>query len=185
MNTQDMYPKRAKQGKVLTVVIVIVALVAAIGVGYAAYQWHRGQVTGLEQQVNFLNGQLSEAEQQGSLTPGEDVVEYTSENGVKLKVYVPKESTKESPLIVLGLAPGNWSFEASFPAILRNSEGDNVAQGTAQIIGDWMTEDLVPFSIEIEYDEDELSGTGTLVLQKDNPSGMPQNDDSVTIPVQF
>lgn len=180
-----MYPKRAKKGRTLVVVIIVLALLAAVGLGYAAYQWHLGRVASLEQQINSLNGQLSEAEAQNELKPGEDVVEYTSDNGVKLKVYVPKESTKESPLIVLGLAPGNWSFEASFPAILKNSEGDTVTQGTAQIIGDWMTEDLVPFSIELEYDETKVSGTGTLVLQKDNPSGMPQNDDSVTIPVQF
>jgi hypothetical protein len=47
-----------------------------------------------------------------------------------------------------------------------------------------MTSELVPFSLKLPYTA-ATPGNGSLILQKDNPSGLPQNDDSVTIPFTF
>jgi hypothetical protein len=89
-----------------------------------------------------------------------------------------------SPLVVTGKARGSWYFEASFPAKLVDADGHVLAQAPAQAQGDWMTEDFVPFSVSLTFVKP-ATATGTLILSKDNPSGLPQNDASVSIPVRF
>lgn len=93
-------------------------------------------------------------------------------------------TTITSPLIVEGEARGTWYFEASFPVRLLDANGNEIAVTPAQAQGDWMTEDLVPYTALLEFSQPSTP-TGTLVLQKDNPSGMPENDKSLSIPVSF
>ena len=82
-------------------------------------------------------------------------------------------------------------FEASFPVILTNWDGLIIAEGYATAEDSWMTEDFVPFVATIEFvspyqegDEDFMS-RGTLILKKDNPSGLPENDDALELPILF
>ncbi len=89
-----------------------------------------------------------------------------------------------SPLLVTGEARGYWYFEASFPIRLLDGNGQEIAVTAAQAQGDWMTEDFVPFSATLTFMAP-ATATGTLVLLKDNPSGEPQNDASISIPVNF
>lgn len=89
-----------------------------------------------------------------------------------------------SPLMVAGKVPGTWYFEASFPVQLVDANGTVLAQGPAQAGADWMTPELVPFSITLNYAQPETD-TGTLILEKDNPSGLPENAAVVRIPVRF
>ncbi len=90
-----------------------------------------------------------------------------------------------SPINLTGQARGPWYFEASFPIELQKADGTviSTAIGTAQ--GDWMTENWVPFTALLPFPPQPAGSTGKLVLKKDNPSGEPQNDASVVIPVQF
>lgn len=89
-----------------------------------------------------------------------------------------------SPLTITGRARGNWYFEASFPVRLLDGNGVELAIKPAQAIGDWMTAEYVPFSVTLTFAQP-MTATGTLILQKDNPSGLPEHDDSVSIPVTF
>jgi hypothetical protein len=89
-----------------------------------------------------------------------------------------------SPLLVTGSARGTWYFEASFPVRLFDANGIEIAVAPAQAQGDWMTEDYVPYSVLLEFDQP-TTPNGMLVLQKDNPSGLPEYDESMTIPVLF
>jgi hypothetical protein len=91
--------------------------------------------------------------------------------------------TVHSPLTVSGKARGTWFFEASFPVKLVDANQNLNAQGTAQAQAEWMTEDFVPFSTTLTYTTNATSGF--LILMKDNPSGLPENDASVSIPVNF
>lgn len=110
---------------------------------------------------------------------------YKSNKGVEVTIYSPKSnSIVTTPLIVMGQVPGSWSFEAQFPLQLKDSGGDVLGEASAKLQGDWMTNNLVPFIATLEF-EAPSSQTGTLVLQKDSPSGLAENDDSVTIPVKF
>lgn len=96
-----------------------------------------------------------------------------------------------SPLVVEGQARGPWYFKATFPVVLVDWDGLIIAEGNAQADGDWMTEDFVPFTAELNFDSPYAEGdpdymqNGTLILQKANPSGMPERDDALEIPVQF
>ena len=49
---------------------------------------------------------------------------------------------------------------------------------------DWMTEDFVGFYAELVFSTPTTS-TGVLVLERDNPSGLPEYDDSISIPIKF
>jgi hypothetical protein len=90
----------------------------------------------------------------------------------------------ESPLFVKGEARGNWYFEASFPVKLFDDNGFLLGLTIAQAQDDWMTEDFVPFSAILPF---AVSSTpkGRLVLEKDNPSGLPEHADELIIPVYF
>ena len=92
-----------------------------------------------------------------------------------------------SPLTVRGIARGTWFFEASFPVVLVDWDGKILAEGVAQAQGDWMTEDFVPFAATLSFTlpADIPYTRGTLILKKDNPSGLPENDDAFEIPVTF
>jgi len=91
--------------------------------------------------------------------------------------------TVTSPLTVTGEARG-WYFEASFPVRLLDGNGNEIAIAPAQAQSDWMTSDFVPFSVTLTF-APPSTATGTLVLEKDNPSGLPENADSISIPVTF
>ena len=82
---------------------------------------------------------------------------------------------------VSGEAPGNWFFEASFPVQVRDNENSKIGQAIAQAQSDWMTTNLVPFTATITVSN--YSGPATLVLLRDNPSGLPENDDALEVPI--
>lgn len=89
-----------------------------------------------------------------------------------------------SPLTVRGRARGTWYFEASFPVVLVDGSGKVIAQAPAHALSDWMTTDWVPFEVTLTFTQPS-SINGALILQKDNPSGDPQRDESRQIPVLF
>ncbi len=90
-----------------------------------------------------------------------------------------------SPLTIKGEARGNWFFEASFPVVLTDWDGLIIGEGIATAQGDWMTTEFVPFVATLTFTADPAvySDRGSLILRKDNPSGLPANDDALEIPV--
>lgn len=109
---------------------------------------------------------------------------------IRLNTPSPNQSIS-SPLTISGQARGTWFFEASFPVVLTDWDGKIIAEHYATADGEWMTEDFVPFSTELEFDNPYQTGNpdfmrrGTLILKKDNPSGLPENDDALEIPIFF
>ena len=106
---------------------------------------------------------------------------------VRVTTPAPNSAVK-SPLIVQGEARGYWFFEASFPVKILDGNGTTLGVGIAQANppahGDWMTENFVPFSTTLVFN---IPATkhGTLVLEKDNPSGLPEHGDKLHFPVVF
>ncbi|HYF10195.1 MAG TPA: Gmad2 immunoglobulin-like domain-containing protein [Candidatus Paceibacterota bacterium] len=90
-----------------------------------------------------------------------------------------------SPLTVGGVARGYWFFEASFPIEITDSAGKRIAQHYAEAQGEWMTTEYVPFKGTISFTAPTSTNTGFVVFHKDNPSGLPQNDASVKVPIRF
>jgi len=107
---------------------------------------------------------------------------------VETPIYVAsvqKGATVSSPLVVNGVAKGLWFFEASFPLKLEDDAGHVIAQSHAMALGEWMTTDYVGFSGTITFTKPIGVRYGYLVVEKDNPSGLPEHDDSRRIPVIF
>lgn len=97
----------------------------------------------------------------------------------------------QTPLTITGKARGYWFFEGSFPVVLTDWDGKIIAESYATAEGEWMTESFVPFTATIAFDSPYQIGDpdfmrhGTLILRKDNPSGLPEHDDALEIPVVF
>ncbi|NUM25511.1 MAG: hypothetical protein HUU49_02680 [Candidatus Buchananbacteria bacterium] len=89
-----------------------------------------------------------------------------------------------SPVKISGDARGTWFFEASFPIVLLDGNGDVVVQHFAQAKTDWMTENFVAFESEVVFTKP-TTKNGLLILKKDNPSGLPEYDDELIIPIRF
>lgn len=90
----------------------------------------------------------------------------------------------QSPVLVQGLARGYWFFEASFPVKIYDGNNVLLGIGVAQAVGEWMTEEFVPFQVTVEF-ETPATKEGTLVLEKDNPSGLPEHADELRVPIRF
>tara|TARA_Y100000310_G_scaffold292870_1_gene321992 strand:- start:4331 stop:5314 length:984 start_codon:yes stop_codon:yes gene_type:complete len=101
----------------------------------------------------------------------------------------------ESSFEIEGSARGYWFFEGSFPIVLEDSEGNILAKHFATAQAEWpaghspngegwMTEKFVQFKAELEVDFGDAT-SGFLVLKKDNPSDLPENNDELRVPLMF
>lgn len=128
-------------------------------------------------QCRSLDGQLF-VEDIGNINEKNDLIQ--------LNYPLPNQEIS-SPLEIIGTARGLWYFEASFPIVLLNNQGEIISQGIATAQDDWMTEEFVPFTATLSFDipESEKGQEGRLILQKDNPSGLEEHDDHLEIPIIF
>lgn len=94
-------------------------------------------------------------------------------------------SVAKSPLKIIGRVPAGWMFESSFPIKLLDSERKIIAQGQAKEVtaGSWQSGKPVDFEATLTFKG--ATGSGTLVLENDNPSGNPGTAKSFEIPVNF
>lgn len=116
-------------------------------------------------------------------TPAQVAAMITYKNASVADIVV----TNPTPLAVTGktfTVTGKaraWYFEASFPVKVLDANGKVLATGIAQAQSDWMTSEFVAFKAPITVPTSYI-GKATLVLMKDNPSGMPENDASASFP---
>jgi len=102
-----------------------------------------------------------------------------------IRVSSPRPGeTVTSPLKISGQARGNWFFEATFPIAIYDANGRELGRHYAEAQTDWMTEEFVSFTADLEFNQP-TTGTGNLILEKANPSGLPENEDQLTIPITF
>lgn len=164
----------------LMAVVLIVAL----------FVWRQNQIS------------LNEMEEESATSEQEffDEHQFISTNGIVVQAFSPnRHEVISSPLSIQGEAPGTWFFEGSAPIVLVNWDGVIVAQGYVEAQDDWMTEDVIAFEGEMTFTDifpqteeeldfeqlEEFMKKGTLILKKSNPSGMPEKDDAIEIPIRF
>ena len=89
-----------------------------------------------------------------------------------------------SPLAIAGEAMGPWYFEASFPIKLVDEDGGVLAESSSAADGEWTTEEMVPFTASLDFD---AAGAefGYLLFGQANPSGLPDGEEWVKLPVRF
>lgn len=107
----------------------------------------------------------------------------TSKEPVVLEGAVANQKIA-SPVTLKGEALGTWFFEASFPVRLLDADGKVVASSHAEAKENWMTTDYVQFEVRLTF-VPPASNSGFIEFAKDNPSGLPEHDASVRIPVVF
>ncbi|MEP6260630.1 MAG: Gmad2 immunoglobulin-like domain-containing protein [Gillisia sp.] len=89
-----------------------------------------------------------------------------------------------SPLKITGEARGYWFFEANATVELLDGNMNQISETYTTAMGEWMTEDWVPFSGTLAF-EKPATENGFLVLHKANPSGLKEHEMSDTIQVKF
>lgn len=103
-----------------------------------------------------------------------------------IRVDSPERGTEvSSPITLRGEARGYWFFEATAPVVVVDWDGRILGEGYITADEEWMTEDFVPFSGELEFTQETepYSASGTVIFQRSNPSDLPENDDAFEIPV--
>lgn len=170
----------------LIVVTLVVGLTTIAFLGWSGSREAAREADDVSSEAADKQPSEPQRDESNDTAPGTDgPVAYTSANGVVLRLDDPVQGVAlSSPLTIRGQVPGTWSFEASFPVELRAADGSLLAQEPAQLQGDWMTEDYVPFEVVLTFDAPDQK-TGTIVLRKDNPSGLSEHEDSVVVPVRF
>ncbi|HEY4509270.1 MAG TPA: Gmad2 immunoglobulin-like domain-containing protein [Candidatus Paceibacterota bacterium] len=119
----------------------------------------------------------------GFFTPPKHPITYTNATADNIKVTFPiPDAVVGKEFLVTGSARGTWFFEASFPVEVLDKDGKVLVATPAQAEGEWMTPDFVPFKADIKI-PDSYTGPATLVLNRDNPSDLPQNAASISFPI--
>jgi len=109
---------------------------------------------------------------------------FTSQKGVTITLE-NFNNTMSCPLIIKGSVSGVWFFEAGFTVQLVSDQG-TVATFLARAIEDnWMTEQPVNFLAEYDCAQCPEDTNLELRLQKSNPSGLPDFDDYVSLPISL
>lgn len=115
----------------------------------------------------------------------EDAVASTTDLGIIIDQPKPNESFSD-PFAVTGKARGSWFFESSFPLKIIDEQAKVLGTGVAIAQANSLTSDFVPFVGFIEFLPDEKLAPSTkalLVFTNDNPSGLPENEISTTVPI--
>ena len=88
------------------------------------------------------------------------------------------------PLDIKGKIDRSWVFENSFPVKILDDQGREIFYGISQTVN-WTegTDSMINFTMSLDFNTN--SKTGTLVIQNDNPSGLPQNAKTIEFPLIF
>ncbi len=181
--------------------LILIVLIAIIGVGFLFY--NEAKAPSDDQNMPTTTGQVSATTFDECVTAGGQIqesnprrcaiggVSFTEDLGnvpdksnlITVTDLAPNQKIK-SPLTVHGKARGTWFFEASFPVRVADADGNILGSGVAEANGDWMTEDFVPFTVKVTFTKP-ATKEGSVTFLKDNPSGLPENEDALVVPVQF
>jgi len=159
--------------------ILVLVFLAAI-IGYLSWLIFVSPVAPQSTQV------VAQQNTSGDVTVGNPSAT-TTESSIPLSASVVVDTPRVGAMVgqsfvVTGEAPGGWYFEASFPITVRDASGTIIASTQGKAQGDWMQTGQVPFTATTTLTS-EYHGAATLILLRDNPSGLPENDDSVSIPI--
>lgn len=82
---------------------------------------------------------------------------------------------------VSGLISGSYTFEAQFTIKLLDKTGTVAVTQPVTVTGDWQSGGKVPFTTTLTHTL--TSQNATLVFQNDNPSGLPENQKQIFVPI--
>ena len=173
--------------KFLLVILAIIVLFAVI-IFIQVIQDNKIKIESFEDCVNAGNPVMEIYPRQCRSPEGETFIEDIGNELEKLdiiRINTPRPNQIiNSPFVIEGEARGNWFFEGDFPIKLLDANNNVIKISFAQALDEWMVEDFVPFKAEIEFTTP-ITNKGTLILEKDNPSGLPEYADELRVPIKF
>lgn len=173
---------------------VVVLLVLLLGVGAGWYMWSRVDIRPVVlsfEDCAAAGYPVMESYPRQCATPdGRTYAEeisaeatYVNATSDMITVELPYPGAVTGKTFsVKGKARGPWFFEASFPVTVLDKNGAVLVRSVAQAQDEWMTTDFVPFSADVTVPLSYM-GPATLVFTKDNPSGLPEHDASMSFPI--
>lgn len=100
-----------------------------------------------------------------------------------VRIDAPAVGAEVAPVFtVRGAARGTWFFEAVLPMKVEDESGEVLLNTFFMTADNWMTTDFVDFEKTLTVPVDTRTDA-VLVIMKDNPSGLPEHDDEVRIPI--
>jgi hypothetical protein len=151
--------------------IASVAVFIILALGTVAFLYYQNQQ---------LKGMLANYQPTPAATP------VVTPNPDEPVVSSPSANTKIiSPLTVTGTVPTGWMFEGVFPIKIVDANQKVITQGQAKetVAGSWQSGSPVDFSATLTFKG--ATGSGTLVLSNDNPSGDPTKAQTFEVPITF
>lgn len=142
----------------------------------------------------FLLSNKTKTQEENIVTTPEQVeqeIEFEEKSDLITVNNIAPGDAISSPVRITGNARGYWFFEASFPIYIVNWDGIIIAEGYATAESEWMTEDFVPFTATLNFtspyvdESPDFMKRGWIILKKDNPSGLPEYDDAIELPITF
>lgn len=176
-----MENEQPKNSKILPIAVLVVLGVLAL---FVMQRKENPAITDFAS-CQFNGGTMVDGEPVKCVAPDGREFQEAEHTEPEVVVTTPEfGATVSSPLKVTGRAKGFWFFEANIPVTLKDQNGKILAQQGFQAKGEWMTEDYVEFEGELTFDDPETE-YGVLIINKDNPSGLPELDASFAVPVRF
>lgn len=96
-----------------------------------------------------------------------------------------KNTLIESPTLVIGFAPPGWMYEGVMSIKLVDAQGNILVSTQAQenSPGTWQSGNPVGFSANLVFTP--TTESGKIIISKDNPSGLLENDAHYEFPVKL
>lgn len=130
----------------------------------------------------FVKADLKAVEQGTKVSPG---ITYKNATADLIQIELPfPGAVTGKDFSIIGKARGYWFFEASFPIEVLDKNGKVLATviGQPRDGDSWMTENFVNFKADVKVPQSYI-GPATIVIHKDDPSGMPENAASISFPI--
>ncbi|MDZ4693089.1 Gmad2 immunoglobulin-like domain-containing protein [Terricaulis sp.] len=100
-----------------------------------------------------------------------------------IEITAPQSgATAPSPILVEGVAPQDWYFEAIFDAQLLDARGAVIAEAPARAQTDWTVPGPVPFVAELSYTSPtEQAGTIVLIADSTGEPAPPRRETRIPV----
>lgn len=159
----------------LGVCVILIPLMTSCG------QMNTNSNTQLDMVANA--NQESPTNQNGDVLPPDKHIEIPGQSDNIRSLSIGANDTISSPLVLSGEAKG-WFFEGTFPMKIEDANGNELYTGPVSATKDWMQEGFVPFETRATF-VTPTTTSGYIILENDNPSGLPENHEQYKIPVRF
>lgn len=118
----------------------------------------------------------------GAVTPITQTPAISGDVGNFVSFSIAPGATVSGVIKATGSLTGGYFFEANMGVKILDANKNVLKSTNGTATSDWMTGDSVSFTTTLDF-TGIPAGSGYIRLHNDNPSGMPENDKYIDIPV--